>query len=445
MLLGAVSACGTDEGDTSGSSDYDCQGSGVAHIGTCARPTYFDELVVSGMCRAPESADSGQLDLSLQMLGYTVNGTLSLSPSDTLNQADGPQQVSDLVQPSAFKFAMSTACDASIDAAVFHACVEASDPPDAQRGASLLAQDIRYETPGGPTRTADDRLVVLLLDNSGSLKGQPDPLSPVDKATASDARDERITFLKNLVRLPYLEQDTYFSLVWFDQHQPHITPEFATPTRNRDVLVCPAGADGTKCQADAAMDGLTKLASGETGATPLADALDQTYKVVINGDTTQDLSPVVVLFTDGVESGDASASGKTVAEVAQSYANHTHGGERTPVPVIVLHLQPTLASGLPRGRDPALYALACATGGEYIFLERADELTTSETLEPLVANRLTGAWKLRVSSTDTIGLEAGSYLLSSELSVTLGEKIVTTRLEPNRDAADDDTRLWFVK
>jgi hypothetical protein len=409
------------------------------------QPRYFDQLLASGMCRAPESTDYGQVDLSLQILSYTRDGTVSLLPDDAVNLSGVPRQVSDILRASDFTFSLSSDCDQSIEAAVFQACAEPSEQPGDQTGISLLAQDLRYETPGGPTRTSDDRLVVLLLDNSGSLKGQPDPLSPVDKAKASDPRDERITFLKNLVRLPYIDSDTYFSLVWFDQRQPHITPEFATPTRNRDVMVCPAGSDGATCQADKEMDGLSKLERGETGATPLADALDQTYKIVINGDKTKDLNPVVVLFTDGVESGDSSGSGKTVTEVTQSYANHTYGGEKTPVPVIVVHLQPTVASGFPRGRDQALYELACATGGEYIFIERADEFTTSDTLEPLVANRLSGAWKLRVSSTDTIGIDPGAYLLSSDLSLTLSAKTVTTPLKRNKDQAADDTRLWFVK
>ena len=414
------------------------------------QPRYFDQLLVSGMCRSPESSDYGQVDLSLQILSYTREGTVSLLPKDSVTMSGVPRQVSEVLNPADFACELSSDCDPSkIPAGHFQACAQLSDQPGDASGVSLLAQELRYETPGGATRVSDDRLVVLLLDNSGSLKGQPDPLSPVEKVKASDPRDERMTFLKNVVRLPYIDRDsdidTYWSLVWFDQRQPHITPEFATPTRNTDVIVCAAGSEGATCQTDEASDGLRRLERGETGATPLADALDQTYKIVINGDKTRGLNPVVVLFTDGVENGDSSGSGKTLGEVTLTYANHTYGGEKTPVPVIVLHLQPTIASGFPRGRDQGLYELACATGGEYIFIEQANEFTLSDTLEPLVANRLAGAWKLRSSSTDTIGLAAGGYLLSSDVSLTLGEKKVTTSLKRNKDQAADDTRLWFVK
>jgi hypothetical protein len=301
--------------------------------------------------------------------------------------------------------------------------------------------------PGGPIAdVGDDRLVGHPPRQLGQPEGSAgSPRSPVDpKAKASDPRDERLTFFKNLVRLPYIPVETYFSLVWFDQRQPHVTTEFATPTRNRDVMVCPAGSDGATCRLDKAFDGLSQLERGEIGSTPLADALDQTYNIVINGKDTKKFNPVVILFTDGTERGDSSGSDKTLSQVTQTYANHTYGGQASPVPVIVLHLQPRLASGFKQGRDPELYALACATGGEYVFIERADEFTTSNTLEPLVANRIAGAWKLRVTSTDTIGLGAGQYLLSSELSLTLGGKKESTALTSSDDETED-TRLWFVK
>jgi len=408
------------------------------------QPRYFDELLASGVCRAPDSVDDSQLDISLQILSYTREGTVSLLPTDAVVIDGIPRRVDEELRSEDFEFALAANCDTSqVDPAQgYNVCAERSDQPSGQSGLSLVGSQLRYEPPGGDARRGDDRLVVLMLDNSGSLKGQPDPTQSVDPSKASDQRDERLTFFKNLVRLPYIPPQTYFSLVWFDQRQPHITQEFATPTRNRDVMVCPAGSDGATCRLDSDFDGLSQLERGEIGSTPLADALDQTYNIVINGKDTKAFNPVVVLFTDGTERGDSSGSGKTLAQVTQTYANHTYGGLASPVPVIIL--QPRLASGFPQGRDPELYALACATGGEYVFIERADEFTTSNTLEPLVANRIAGAWKLRVTSTDTLGLGAGQYLLSSELSLTLGGKKEATALTSNEEETED-TRLWFVK
>ena len=60
-----------------------------------------------------------------------------------------------------------------------------------------------------------------------------------------------------------------------------------------------------------------------------------------------DLSPVIVLFTDGVEGGDASR--KTLDEVADRYAAHD-----PPVPVIVLELRPKPETAFRRTRDPGL-------------------------------------------------------------------------------------------
>ncbi len=409
------------------------------------RLMYFDALLASGLCRAPGSTDDSQLDLSLQILSDTREGTLSLLPGDTVLVDGMPRPVEEALSDGNFEFDVAPECSlGEVDPAVFNTCAERADAPDGQHGLALIRSGLRYEVPGGDARRGDDRLVVLLLDNSGSLKGQPDPTQSVDPSKASDPRDERLTFFKNLVRQPSIPLDTYFSLVWFDQRQPHIAAEFATPTRNRDVLVCPAGADGATCRLDAALDGLSQLERGEIGSTPLGDALDQTYTIVVNGTATKDLNPVVILFTDGTEDADSSGFGKTLAQVTQTYANHTHGGQAAPVPVIVVHLQPTVSSGFARGRDPELYALACATGGDYIFIERAEEFTTSDTLVPLVANRIAGAWKLRVSSTDTLGLAPGQYLLSSELSLTLDGRRATAALTSNDDETED-TRLFFVR
>jgi hypothetical protein len=354
-----------------------------------------DELLVGTACSAGASA----MELTLQFMAATPNGRVGLQTTDALGGAVGPESLS--------------FTDARLEPLTGDAAREA---------VTLSASTLRYAPTGGAPHAGDSPLLVLLVDNSGSLMGQPDPQSPADRAKASDLTDARIDLLKTVVRQPVVSSDTYFSLVWFDGQQPHLTPEFGTPTRNRDMLVCPSGDDGETCSNDASMDGLEKLTRGETGGTPLADALKQTYEVLVDGDETGDLNPVVVLVTDGVEGGDTSGSGETVESMAARFAGHTFGGEPSPVPIVVLHLQPTAASGFARGPDPALHALACATGGEYFFIADAAELATANDLAPQIAARIAGTWRLGV------GLDAAPTdpaWLSTELTATVAGSTLT--------------------
>jgi hypothetical protein len=206
-------------------------------------------------------------------------------------------------------------------------------------------------------------------------------------------------------------------------------PVYASPTRERSVID----------------EGLGMLSRGQDGGTPLADALDQTLSRIVDAPDNADRNPVVVLFTDGTEGGDTSTGGATLARVTEKYAQH----RPAPVPVIVLHLQPPAAAAMAptssaRGRDPDLQALACATGGEYLFLRDANEFTANPDLEPIVRNRLRGIWRLRVD------LDAGAlpphagYLLTAELSATLGVNTNSFPIELSTDeTGGQDTRLWF--
>jgi hypothetical protein len=409
------------------------------------QPRYFDELLASGICRAPDSVDDSQLDLSLQILSYTREGTVSLLPNDAVVIDGIPRQVEEELRSDDFEFALAANCNTEqVDPATFNACGERSDQPSPQTGLSLLGYGAALRGPGRrrPTRRRPTRGHVARQLRQPERPAGPHAVRRPEQGVGSAGRAADVL---QEPRPPAVHPRRDLLLAGVVRSASATRHDGVRhPTRNRDVMVCPAGSDGATCRLDKAFDGLSQLERGEIGSTPLADALDQTYKIVINGKDTKQFNPVVILFTDGTERGDSSGSDKTLSQVTQTYANHTYGGQASPVPVIVLHLQPRLASGFKQGRDPELYALACATGGEYVFIERADEFTTSNTLEPLVANRIAGAWKLRVTSTDTIGLGAGQYLLSSELSLTLGGKKESTALTSSDDETED-TRLWFVK
>lgn len=405
----------------------------------------IDEFLPTGLCPPPRNYEGSTFDLAYQLLVYTRNGVTPVTNDDLL-LVDGLTTTAEAaVSGSTIDFSLPAQCDASFEEGPGHVCVDSATGDWSAQSLGLYSGTSRFEPPGGESRRFDDRLVVLLVDHSGSMKGQPDPNSPVELGTATDPNDARITLLKNLVTSPSIPPATNFSLVWFNARQPHITQEFATPTRNREVMVCPTGASesASACRENAEFDGLSRLERGESDGTPLVDALDQTYNIVIAGNRTISLNPVVVLVTDGTENGDTSGSGRSLGEVASKYSEHTYNGFGAPVPVIVVHLQPTLASGWPRGRDAALYELACATGGEYFFVEHPEDLYQDDDVEIGVLGRLFGTWRLSLSADELVALEPGGWLLGADARFRLGERARTAVLQRSPDPSRRDTRLLF--
>ena len=93
--------------------------------------------------------------------------------------------------------------------------------------------------------------------------------------------------------------------------------------------------------------------------------------------------------------------------------------------------------------------MACKSGGEYIFLERASEFTESTTLQSVVRNRLAGVWRLSTETTLSnadFGNDSG-FLMSTELTVTLGVKSRSFSMSRERQSDDvfNDTRIWLYK
>ncbi len=368
-------------------------------------------LLVPGACPVGGSERLAEVDISVLLLSETG----ALVGEDSGWGGDlAEARPSDL--SASFRFAQPSG--AEVVAAEFPAF--AHDEDGAPLGVDLAPRSLRYQWTGGEERRRDDSLVVLALDHSGSLTGwDPRGASGVDLGRASDPRDERITFFSQLIYA--LPETAYLSVLPFAGELPRITPECSTPTLNRDV----------------ASDCVTDLQRGEEGFTPLADALDSSLEQIISANA--DLNPVIVLFTDGTED-EGDVSGKSLDEVKGALIE-------AGVPVILIHLMPG-DPNLPlavRGRSAEYQALACETGGEYIFLEAASLLSDERAsdLQAIVSRRVEGVWRLRTRT--TLGRDdvpPGPYLLSTELTVELWRQrraITMASGEPR------DTRLWFWK
>ena len=403
----------------------------------------FDRLLVAGGCAQNSRADLGEVSVNVALIGPTQVGLVPILPFDRIAQAS--TLVGETLSPESFTFgAPLIDGERANDVGVAEAEV-----PDSERvGVDLQPSGLEFVWNGGEARKNDERLVVLMLDNSGSLEGLDPRTGAYFPGAASDEKEQHITWFQNFVLSEALPAETtWFSLVSFQNRLPELTEAFSAPTRNRDVLHNPDVATPEPENEN----GLAKIGRKEGGATPLASALDRTYDAIIA--QNPDLNPVIVLFTDGVEESDdpdkniGDVSSETLESVVPKLANHTYDGGVTPVPVIVLHLQPSVGSGYRRGRDKDLADLACATGGSYIFVERADDFQTNKDLEPLVRSLLEGHWRLTTrTSIDDTSIPDGPVLLSTELQAEIGDVTRSAPMTFDRNDSDRrDGRLWFYK
>lgn len=382
------------------------------------RPS-FTGITVPGACRVDDSLN--QIDVSVILLGQDGEGIL---PDDQI--ARESRSVDELLDASSFSWAKIPESDFMGPAVA----VAQGETTGAVDGVDLRAESVQYAFTGGDARRNDERLVVFALDHSGSLIGEDLVNGGVDINAATDIRDERIAFFRTLTG--QLPSDVYLSLVAFQGQLPIIDAGEdnngpAIPTRNRDVI-------------DAA---LNQLESGSTGTTPLARTLNDTLSSVIS--PNNDLNASLVLFTDGVETGDPTdtENRESLEQAIQAYAS-------AGVPVFVIQLEPPLASDYPQGRDPKLVELACRTGGEYLFIEDPREFTDPRSnLANVVKNRLRGAWKVRTNTTlSNPSFASDTYFVSTQLTVALSTLAThSARLALSRDSQRDfeDTRLWFEK
>lgn len=381
------------------------------------RPT-FTKLIAPGACKVREEGVVAlqEIDLSLLLL----DGTDAILPDDRLKRETRP--VFDLLTDNleqSFRFARPANAMVDVAQPAF-----AQDSEGTIRGVGLQPRSLQFLPTGGASRSDDDLLIVFALDHSGSLIGlDPRPPGGVDLARGSDPKDERITFFTQAIE--DFPENAFMSVVSFAGDFANVTADCSTPTLNRDqIRTC-----------------LTDLQRGENGFTPLADALDKSLRQVIRGN--DDLNPVIVLFTDGTEDeGDVSV--KSLGDVKRDLVE-------AEVPVVVIHLKP-LNPDFPeevRDRSAEYQDLACETGGEYLFVERAEQLSDERTssLQAIVTNRVSGVWRLRTETTlaqDAFPPEA--YLLSTEVTVTLTGKSRSFALTRKQDVSEfNDTRLWFKK
>ena len=400
------------------------------------QPT-FTKLLVPGVC--PINEDLSQVGLSVMLL----DGRSALVPDSRVAREIG--RLGELLSIQNFSFNKAPQDEGTMinDPAV----VVSDDGSATKTGITFAPVNLEFAYPGSEARKDQEKLVVLVMDHSGSLSGLDPQTGRPANELRSDYRDERISFFDQFVG--GLPNDYWVSLVKMNDRGGNIAqcevaeacgmPErvCSDPTKNRDPVKC----------------GLRSLQFNEQGLTPLNETLKRAMDAIIRPNvdpsrTSKPLNPVVVVFSDGTEDGDP--SGELFGENGAGPIYKT-GIAGQPVPIIFVHLSAPRTSRFfiePSGRSQEFQRLACETGGEYIFLENASEFLDNSDLQSSVLNRIEGVWRLLTDTSLSYDqFDSGGYLMSTSLTVSLGGKQRTRALQRNVEAGNTsgDTRVWMVK
>lgn len=395
------------------------------------------KLSVPGVC--PVSDNLTQVGLSVMLL----DGRSALVPDSRIARETGV--LGELLSSQNFSFSKAPQDeDAQINSPVV---VVRDNGASDKRGITFAPAGLEFAYPGSEARKNQNKLVVLVMDHSGSLSGIDPIVGRPDSTLRTDYRDERISFFDQLVG--GLPSDYFVSLVKMNDRGANITqcaaaeacgiPErvCSNPTKNRDSVKC----------------GLRSLQFNEQGLTPMNETLKRAMESIIrlNADpsrTNDPLNPVVVVFSDGTEDGDP--SGDLFAEDGAGPL-YQQGVNGQPVPIIFVHLGAPRTSRFyeqPSGRSRDFQRLACATGGEYFFLEDPAEFLNNGDLKTIVLNRIEGIWRLLSdTSLSYEPFESGGYLMSTSVTVSLAGEERTRALQQNVESggAVKDSRVWMVK
>ncbi len=420
------------------------------------------KVMVVGACPAPDADDLSQVNLSI-----IIESDDGRSAGPKFKLLEQKQTLKEVVRADSFEFELNSDSVGNAGTSTIPGATATESGTSSGETITFSSTGATFTAPGYPPadsplagdqnqRDAIDakgKLIVFALDNSGSLLGSDDRadtlvVNTYNDMAASDRGDNRKVFFDQMLDL--FEPRDHVSLVKISTNGGNIIPcddsctagslhLCSTPTRDRSIVRC----------------GLQALATDEQGTTPINQVLKDIYRRVLLN--SPDLNPVVVLFTDGAEEDDKIESLLGADGAIELYANGYKDNALTaPVPVFVLHLdqKPIAAAdvadggfGFRAGRDMRLMKLACATGGDYIFLEGAEEMTSGRlgSLSRIIRNRIEGAWSVSVE-TGLGELDAADWYVSTTMRVTVANKQLAFAMERG-DVSDpsSDSRLWFSK
>ena len=378
------------------------------------------KAIVYGACGVGDQSTLSQVRMSVLL---EADDGSAADPSFQLFEQE--RLLGELMSAESFKFELnSDAVGTDANAGIPGATVTRDGATETQNIA-FNANSVDYAAPGyaynenGTVETnvneraaidGKSKLVIFAVDNSGSLIGldsrqNSETAGTYIEAAASDRGDNRQVMFEDL--LDVLRPNDYVALANIGTDSPSVSPCVLPMTtlpacEPNNLRMC---SEPTLNRADAEC-GLRAMARKEGRVTNMNDSLKRIYNEIIMNNA--DLNPVVVLFTDGAEEDEEIDAviapfdfetnlGGALDLYARGYERNVLSG---PVPILVLHLdQKGVANadfGFRMGRDQRLMKLACDTGGDYLFLETAEEMTSSRlgSLSRIIRNRIYGSWSV---------------------------------------------------
>jgi len=407
------------------------------------------DVYVSGVC--PVEGSDDQLALSVVLLSQNENKDKSanLLPTDRVQKER--KNVGELLKTDSFTFSLPSIAAAEVGDIDGVAYMTHDDDPSAVSSLAINPLDVSFDYVAGEEGQSASPYVIFVMDQSSSHIGQTSSEIVLNKAT--DSTDQRISFFTQVIK--NLPESYYASIISyrgnFDDAQetdnPTNIPLSLNPSQKyeyeEDGVARKTSGEELLTQR---LRGFTVKANLEFGS-PRIKALKSAYELATEAiasppANSNGLRPVVVLYTDGVEDGDSSGLSDSLSDIAALYA-------AADIPVHVVHLNlPITFDPSERLRDQELAELACATRGDYLFVQNSKSFSESKTLQPILNNRIDGRWKLTLESTLNTNSFPGEqgYLFNSALQVTLGAETKTYSIAKAMDGSPSkDQRVWIFK
>lgn len=395
------------------------------------------DVYVSSACLNQED---NVVELSVSLINKASDEARSvLIPSDQI--AKETKSVGELVTPSTFTLTRPANAEDIQQGFQENGFTQSNSGDFAD--IAMTPQSVQFQYVADDEKLDQKTLVIFLLDQSGSHIGEkllPDGNTEFKPETASDLNHNRFTLIKQVIR--NMPSNYFVSLIDFKKDSSNYSID------DPDSIVEPI-ANSDSNQKTKIEEYFKKLSSSEqkTGGTPLKQALVDTLDLidlVKKNPSGQNTKFIVVLHTDGLETGDTSISDDANAYDTLDDLAYEFADRKTPLHVI--HLQPSvlIEDQSRRGPKSNLANLACLTTGDYFFVPKDTDLTKKD-IEPHLISRMIGRWKLSLQAQKVFSSELSSdqgYYFSTDIQVELGGEVHNYEVA---NQSTKDRRLWFYK
>jgi len=322
---------------------------------------------------------------------------------------------------------------------------------------SPSVQDFAFVV-NGKVSTPDkaNRVIALVLDNSGSLRGDDSNGDPTQRPT--DPTDVRFAAVKTLLDSLDAEKDRVglFSLagtgsnaVSFDSLS-HGGEEFT----GGGFYSLSQEKEGQSILLRSIED---LAAARENGGTPIWDGIAEAAQQLRDNADLDNEIPSIIVFTDGYKKQDLPRDAGAGEEYGSAATSATLGDvlavvqdDDQPIPVYIVHLENTSVVTTAFGRDRKLEELACASGGAYYRVEQPSDVKGP--FDKFLQYVSFGHYLMRVSYQD---LQSGrfpageDYAIHAVFSMKLENRTKTFTLGRGQVIQDSqrtfDTRVFVTK